>query len=123
MAFWYLASPYSKYRWGAEAAYEDVCRLAARLIKSGISVYSPIAHTHGIAVFGGLPGGYEHWASFDEDMIGAASGIIVAMMDGWKQSEGIAAEIAICERMSKSVRYVDADLTFYAADVIMGNKD
>lgn len=46
----YLATPYSKYPRGIEAAFVDASRLAACLVRLGISVYSPIAHTHPIAI-------------------------------------------------------------------------
>lgn len=104
---WYLASPYSKYPAGPDAAHADVCRLAADLFKAGHIVYSPIAHTHVIATIGGLELGFEQWARFDEAMIAASAGMIVAMMDGWGESDGIKAEIAICERLGKPIRYLD----------------
>lgn len=110
--FWYLASPYSKYPLGTEAAYRDVCALAARLFKAGIPVYSPIAHTHAIAVIGGLDGHFEQWKRFDEAMIAASCGVIVAMLEGWRESAGIAAEIAICKRQRKPTRYCDTGLNF-----------
>lgn len=104
--FWYLATPYSKYRAGTEAAYRDACALAAHLFRAGVQVYSPIAHTHAIAEIGGLAGHFERWAAFDEAMIRASDGLIVAAtMDGWRESAGIAAEIAICERLRKPVHY------------------
>lgn len=107
--FWYLASPYSRYPAGTEAAYRDVCALAARLFKAGVLVYSPIAHTHAIATIGGLDGHFEQWKGFDEALIAASCGMIIATMDGWRESAGIAAEIAICKRLQKPIRYVDVD--------------
>ena len=37
--FWYLGSPYSKYKAGLEAAFIDVSKIAARLIDTGVPVY------------------------------------------------------------------------------------
>lgn len=108
MAGWsYLATPYSKYPGGVDQAHAEACWIAARLWKAGVQVYSPIAHTHAIEKIGGLGVGFEHWAAFDEALIAASDGMIVAKMPGWEDSEGIAAEIAICGRLGKPVRYLD----------------
>lgn len=109
--FYYLATPYSRYPAGVDAAYAEACRVAARLFLEGVPVYSPIAHTHAIASAGDLPGHFEQWASFDEAMISASIGMIVAMMDGWRESAGITAEIEICRRLGKMVFYLDPALT------------
>lgn len=114
--FWYLASPYSRYPAGMETAYTDICGIAAQLFKAGVPVYSPIAHTHAIATIGGFAGHFDQWKDFDEAMIAASCGLIVAMMDGWKESVGVTAEIDICKRMRKPVRYVDPSLTFFSED-------
>jgi hypothetical protein len=105
--YWYLASPYSRYPAGPDAAYAEVCKIAADLFKGGALVYSPIAHTHAIAKIGGLDLGFKQWAAFDEAMIAGSDGMIVAEMDGWRDSAGIAAEIAICKRLGKPVTYLD----------------
>ena len=42
----YLATPYSKYPAGLQQAFVDAAKLAALLLRSGMNVYSPIAHTH-----------------------------------------------------------------------------
>ena len=44
--FWYLASPYSKYPEGTQAAFEMACWQAGLLIRAGVPVFSPIAHSH-----------------------------------------------------------------------------
>ena len=105
--FKYLATPYSKYPDGVDAAHAEACAIAAALFRQGTPVYSPIAHTHAIETIGRLGVGFEHWAAFDEAMIAASDGMIVAMMDGWKDSAGIAAEIVICRRLGKPVEYLD----------------
>lgn len=111
----YLASPYSRYPAGHDAACQDVCLLAARLFNAGVLVFSPIAHTHAIALAGGLHGHFQQWAEFDEAMIAGSCGMIVAMMPGWRDSEGIAAEIEICGRLGKPVLYMDGDLNLTPA--------
>lgn len=117
--FWYLASPYSKYPAGTEAACREVCVLAARLFRAGVLVYSPIAHTHAIAAAGGLGLGFEQWQAFDEALIEASHGVLVATMPGWCESAGVTAEIVIAHRLGKPVRYIDSN----NLDVIGGPSD
>lgn len=107
--FYYLATPYSRYPRGKEAAFRDACHAAAICFKAGILVFSPIAHSHYIAVYGDIDGGFGQWAAFDAAMIEASDGMIVVKMDGWEDSAGIAAEIEICRRHGKRVLYVEPD--------------
>lgn len=105
----YLATPYTKYQGGdMGAAFVDASKLAAKLLHSGVKVYSPIAHCHPIAVNGGPPpGDHEFWLPFDEAMMTAAHVLIVAHMDGWDRSKGIAHEIAFFERAGKPIYDLD----------------
>jgi len=107
--FYYLATPYSKHPRGTEAAFQEAIAAAVTCIRAGVMVYSPIVHTHPIAVAGELPGHFEQWAAFDKAMIAASEGIIVVQMDGWQQSSGIAAEIEMAAALGKPVLYVPAD--------------
>ena len=94
MAFWYLASPYSKYPLGITAAHFHVCQQAALLIRSGVPVYSPIAHMHPIAQFGDIdPFDHDIWLPVDRHMMDAAGGLIVLKMEGWSRSYGMAEEM------------------------------
>ena len=92
--YWYLATPYSKYPAGLEAAYQEACRAAAWLIRSGVRVFSPIAHTHGVAIHGDLdPLDHKIWLPADRPLMDDACGLIVAMLEGWAESYGIQQEI------------------------------
>lgn len=106
---------YSKYPRGKEAAFRDACAAAAICFNAGVPVFSPIAHTHYIAAYGKIDGGFTQWATFDEVMLRASDGMIVVKMDGWKDSVGIAAEIEICGKLGKPVLYVEAGGTGCAA--------
>lgn len=105
----YLATPYSKYKGGnLEAAFEDASQLAALLLAAGVRVYSPIAHTHPLAVYGGLdPLDHSIWLPFDEAMMEAADCLIVAHMDGWDQSYGIAHEVEFFTKRRKLIFDLD----------------
>jgi len=104
----YLATPYTKYHKGIDAAFEDAAKLAARLLCTGIKVYSPIAHTHPLAIHGGLdPLDHSIWMPFDKAMMERSDVLIVAHMEGWQDSFGVAQEIEIFTRAGKPVYDLD----------------
>lgn len=90
----YVATPYSKFPDGIEAAFRASCVVAGELLKRGLRVYSPIAHTHPIAEYAKIDL-FDHdiWLPFDEAMMNACGTLIVAQLPGWEDSRGIAHEI------------------------------
>lgn len=104
----YLATPYSKYVGGIECAFVDASKLAARLLRAGIKVYSPIAHTHPLALYGNIdPLDHAIWMPFDEAMMTVAQTLIVAHMDGWQDSFGISHEVKFFEAAGKPIFDLD----------------
>ncbi len=98
----YLATPYSKYKPGIEQAFIDAAKLAALLMRAGVNVYSPITHTHPIDPFD-----HAIWMPFDEAMMTAADVLLVAHMQGWQESFGIAHEIKFFEDAGKPIFDLD----------------
>jgi hypothetical protein len=108
--YWYLGSPYSKYPDGREAAFKEICRIAAEFAKRGIAVYSPIAHTHPIAENGGLDSlDHSIWLPFDTPMMGGAVGLIVAKMASWEDSYGLGEEIRFFGQVGRPIYFLDPD--------------
>ena len=108
MTFWYLASPYSKYSAGIFAAYVDICQQTALLVRAGIPVFSPIAHSHGIAEFGDIdPADHAVWLPADAPFMDAAHGIIVCKLPGWDNSRGVQHEIDVFAAAGKPVVYME----------------
>lgn len=106
----YLATPYSKYPGGIWPAFIDACRIAARLMQAGIKVYSPIAHTHPLAIFGEIdPLDHAIWLPFDEAMMNVADVLIIAHMRGWDESKGIAHEIEFFAEAGKPIFDLDPE--------------
>lgn len=107
--FWYLATPYSKYEGGIWLAQMEACRAAAYVIQQqNRSVYSPIAHSHYIAIHGKIdPLDHSLWMAQCKPMMDAACGLIVVKMQGWQESVGIRQEIAAFEAAGKPVEYLD----------------
>lgn len=107
MAYWYMGSPYSRYPGGRAMAHFEACRNAALLIRSGIPVFSPIAHSHAVAEFGQIdPDDHDIWLPAGKPMMVAAGGLIVLKIDGWSTSEGVYYERAMFRHMDKPIVYM-----------------
>lgn len=101
---WYMATPYTKYHEGIEAAFQEASYYAAKLLQQGVNVYSPIAHSHPISIHGGIdPLDHELWLTFDELLMRRCDGMVIITMVGWGASRGIKAEIDIFNGMQKPV--------------------
>ncbi len=106
--FYYVATPYSRYPAGLQAAFEDACRVTAELMRRGCACVSPIAHSHCIATIGGLdPVDHELWVRIDAPLLDAACGCLVVMMPGWRDSRGVAHEIAEFQQAGKPVHFLE----------------
>jgi hypothetical protein len=46
--------------------------------------FSPISHTHPIALEGDLPLGWEYWKAYDEKMLSICDEMVVLMLPGWE---------------------------------------
>jgi hypothetical protein len=106
--FYYLGSPYTKYKAGIHAAFLAVCSEAARLVSAGVIIYSPIAHTHPIAIHGNIdPLDLNIWLPVERPLMDAACGLIVLKMDGWEESVGLKYEIDLFQQAGKPIIYMD----------------
>lgn len=106
----YLATPYSKFPGGIEAGFIASAKVTARLIEAGVRVYSPIAHTHPVAIHGGLdPLDHSLWLPFDEAMMEAADMACVAMLPTWEASFGVQQEIQHFTAAGKPVLYLECE--------------
>ena len=93
-----------------EERFLRVTEYAAHLIAQGYTVYSPITHSHPMAVACPLLGrGWRYWKEQDEQYIRMCEGCRVLMLPGWKDSRGVAAEIEMFKSAGKIVRYVFTD--------------
>lgn len=105
--FWYLATPYSKYHLGLQSA--DVCARinTAILLKAGVPVFSPIAHSHAISQLYGMDAvDHDFWMKADLAIAAGAHGLIVLTMDGWDKSSGIQEEIEFFMNAGKPIVYM-----------------
>ena len=107
MSYYYLGSPYSKYPEGRAMACVEACRNAALLIRSGIPVFSPIAHSHAVAEYGQIdPDDHGIWLPLDRRMMAAAGGLIVLQLAQWWTSYGLTTEIDEFHSIGKPIVYM-----------------
>jgi len=109
----YLAVPYSHPDSAVRVfRFQEVNKVAAKLMCEGNLVFSPISHTHPIAVAGDLPKGWNYWKDYDKSFIEWADEIYVFMLEGWKESTGVQAEIKLAEDLGKKVTYIEVQYVY-----------
>lgn len=106
----YLAVPYTdedpevrEYR------FQAVNKVAGELIQKGEFVYSPISHCHPIALLCDLPKDWEYWDKYCRATLSCCHKMYVLMLDGWKESTGVTAEIKIAEEMGIEIEYIEME--------------
>jgi len=103
-----LACPYSHP--SAEVKqqrFEIANKVAAKLMREGYNVFSPISHTHSIAIVGGLPEDWEFWEKYDRMFLGMTSELWVIRIDGWYESKGVRAEMVVAVELKIPIRFCD----------------
>lgn len=113
MGYIYLASPYTCYKsdgsWDEyvmEERYKCAIKAAASLIKSGFTVFCPIAMSHEIDKVLGRQDP-THWYEFDRTFVALADAVVILKLPGWEESVGIHSEIALARKLEKLVLYID----------------
>ena len=103
----YLGTPYShpdpKVR---EARFQKVNKVAAKLMASGFHVFSPISHSHPIALAGDLPISWDYWSEYDRIMLSCCEMLVVLELEGWEESTGLTAEIRIARELGIHIVYM-----------------
>ena len=103
----YLASPYShpdpQVR---QARFDAVRQAAAGLTTAGHAVIAPIVQGHPLVRFG-LPGDWSFWAPLARQYIARCDEVVVLQLDGWRESEGVRAELALARELGRRVDYLE----------------
>jgi len=103
----YLASPYSHPDpLVRETRFNATCQATAKLIRTGHAVFSPIVHGHPLVRFG-LPMDWAFWGPHDNEHLQRCEEVLVLRLEGWRESTGIQAELALAAALGKRVGYVD----------------
>jgi hypothetical protein len=106
-----LASPYSHSDpVVCEQRYRAACQTAAALLQAGHATISPIVHSHPL-VEHGLPTEWQSWQQVDRRFLVDCDDVVVLMLDGWRESVGVQAEMRIARELGKPIRFVEPTLT------------
>ena len=104
----YLASPYSH---PDPLVRHDrfvlACRAAGWLIRHGITVFSPIAHSHPIAMAVEMGGCFDTWQRHNRRWLEACEELAVLTVEGWQQSRGVAGEMAWAAELGKATTFLE----------------
>ena len=104
----YLAVPYSHSDPAIrQKRFEIVNKVSADLMSAGHLIFSPISHTHPIALAGELPVHWEFWKNFDIAYLEVSKKLIVLMLDGWKESKGVTGEVEIAVDLGIPIEYLE----------------
>jgi hypothetical protein len=106
----YLASPYTHAdKWTMAARAQAAAVAAGKLMAQGIVVFSPIAHSHPIAVAcPALPQcDFEFWMKFDRAFLECSQKLIVLKLHGWQESHGVTQEIRIAQELGIPVEFME----------------
>ena len=103
----YLASPYS-YPDAAvcEQRFAAACRATTALLQAGHVVFSPVVHSHPLVAYG-LPGDWAFWERVDREHLERCDDVVVLMLDDWRESVVVPAEIRMAAAFGKPVHYMD----------------
>jgi hypothetical protein len=107
---YYLASPYTSPNPDImKQRYLKIDEIAYNLMMEGFHLIEPIGSTHHKAQRFKLPSEYSFWKKQCRAMVGVSNGVIVAMLDGWKESVGVQDEIKIATELGKPVIYLKTE--------------
>jgi hypothetical protein len=108
--FVYLASPYSRLAAtvGLDEATRVVALAAGSLMSEGCVVFSPIVHGHHVSEAYGLDKlDHVFWMGQCYPIAPNAAVCVVLMFEGWRESEGVSAEVELFKRIGRPVIYVE----------------
>lgn len=102
----YVGTPYTHADPNVMAdRFNAVNRFAISLMNDGFFVYSPITHGHPLALEGGLPRDWQFWERQATRMLSVCDVLAVLMIDGWKESKGLAEEIRLATAWGMQIWY------------------
>lgn len=103
----YLATPFTDYHAGYEAAFIEASRIGGLLAKQGVRTFGPISMGYPMMAYAHVSNDAEFWKDYLAPFVAVSDSLIVAMMDGWRTSEGVTHEIAEFRRAGKPIVYLD----------------
>ena len=106
----FLAAPYSSVD-PAQVEYRvhQINKAAAQLMREGHIVFSPISHSHYIAMQENLPKTFEWWVKQNHAFIDWADEMCVLALDGWETSRGIKDEIEYATSLNMRIEKMEVE--------------
>ena len=87
--------------------YKMACAATEEMILKGKVVYSPIVHTHPLHHYG-VRGSWQDFWHENKAFMDVCDTVAVLMIPGWRESEGVQAEIEYAEKNHKSLLFLEA---------------
>jgi hypothetical protein len=106
----YLATPYTHPDpQVVQIRFKQACRIAGKLVQEGHIVFCPIAHTHPIAIHNPEMPQFDssYWLKFDEYFLRHSDLMIIAPLEGWKESKGVEKEFEMARNHGIPVQFMD----------------
>ena len=105
----YIAVPYTHPNPNiSDLRFRMVTEFCARQSRLGVVVFSPITHSHELAKYG-TPSVWEFWKQIDVEFLRRSSFLIILMLDGWRDSVGVQAEIKLAQDLDVPFMYLNYD--------------
>lgn len=105
----YLASPYTNDdKKIVEFRVKKTNKAAAELMSQGHIVFSPISHSHHMAMENDMPTTFEFWKKQNHAFIDWCDGVYILELQGWKESKGVADEMEYAIKTGKPIYYISA---------------
>ena len=90
-----------------EHRFRTACRATAKLMRSGIVVFSPLSHSVPIAEHGGLDEmTHEFWMSMDIPILRCCDEVLVLGLADWEQSLGVRQEMFEALALGKPITLI-----------------
>lgn len=101
----YVATPYTHPNKEVMRLRRDlVTEYCARQSRKGFVIFSPITHSHEIALYG-TPTSWGFWQQIDKEFLRVCDYMVVLTLPGWKDSIGVTAERDHCDDAGIPVFY------------------
>lgn len=104
----YLAAPYSdKDPDVKEQRIANFCLVDAKLSLNGYYTVSPLLKSLLFRYTTKVPSTWEFWQQYSEELLKPCKKMFVIMLDGWKESEGVQAEIELANKYNIEIEYIN----------------
>lgn len=91
-----------------QSRFEAANKAAAKLMSDGNVVFSPISHSHPVALhMDGMANDCEFWLDQDRAFLSMSKRVVVLKIYGWDKSKGIGVEVSEALRAGVPVEYME----------------